>query len=140
MIFVRLAQQNPFARLEGTPYPSEAKALHHRLAWVYAQRIRPVAKSVLVVLAYHHMPAGEGIFPSLETVASMTGFSKRTVQDALNRLEADGWIKRTQRRLRGKQSSNLYVIRQANYRGQELPSDRGRELPSDRGQELLPNR
>lgn len=51
-------------------------------------------------------------FPSLKTVATMIGVSRKTIQRALDGLTAKGWISRTLRREEGKKeyTSTLYTI------------------------------
>ena len=99
--------------MEGTAYPSKAE-MHVRNTWVYAQRIPGIDKSVLLALVHCDGETGKGIFPSLATVASMTGHARSTVQDAIKRLEAAGWLTHIQRDVNGRKTSNLYIVKQAN--------------------------
>jgi hypothetical protein len=53
----------------------------------------PACKAVLIGLANHAGPDGKEAFPSVKTLIRYTALSERTVQTALNRLEADGIIR-----------------------------------------------
>lgn len=47
----------------------------------------PTIKAVAKELAWYANDAGEDVFPAVETVASRTGYERRTVQKAFRRLE-----------------------------------------------------
>jgi hypothetical protein len=53
----------------------------------------PACKAVLNGLANHAAPDGKEAFPSVRTLIRYTCLSERTVQTALDRLEADGIIR-----------------------------------------------
>ena len=53
----------------------------------------PACKAVLIGLANHAGPDGKEAFPSEKTLVRYTCLSERTVQTALDRLEADGIIR-----------------------------------------------
>jgi len=53
----------------------------------------PACKAVLVGLANHAAPDGKEAFPSVRTLIRYTDLSERTVQTALDRLEAAGVIR-----------------------------------------------
>jgi len=53
----------------------------------------PACKAVLIGLANHAGPDGKEAFPSVKTLIRYTALSERTVQTALDRLEADGIIR-----------------------------------------------
>lgn len=53
----------------------------------------PACKAVLIGLANHVAPDGKDTFPSEKTLARYTCLAKRTVQTALDRLEAGGIIR-----------------------------------------------
>lgn len=55
-------------------------------------RPNPACKAVLIGLANHAGPDGTAAFPSIRTLRRYTGLSRRAVQNALDRLEADGVI------------------------------------------------
>ena len=88
--------------------------MYDRNTWVYAQRIPGIDKTVLLALVWHDGQGGTGIWPSLATVAAMTGHARSTVQDAIKRLEAVGWLTHIQRDVNGRKTSNLYIVKQAN--------------------------
>ena len=107
--------------MEAEPYPAQRV---ERFAWVFAQRIgprrdhakkhagNPAAKMVLMALVAHDMPAGRGIFPSIDRLAEMTELDRATVIRALAKLRKGGWIVRHKARRRGHQGSNSYVVQQ----------------------------
>ncbi len=53
----------------------------------------PACKAVLIGLANHAGPDGKEAFPAVRTLIRYTCLSERTVQTALDRLEADGIIR-----------------------------------------------
>jgi hypothetical protein len=53
----------------------------------------PACKAVLIGLANHAAPDGKEAFPSVRTLVRYTCLSERTVQTALDRLEAGGIIR-----------------------------------------------
>jgi hypothetical protein len=53
----------------------------------------PACKAVLIGLANHAAPDGKEAFPSEKTLVRYTCLAKRTVQTALDRLEAGGIIR-----------------------------------------------
>ena len=116
--------------LEGAPYPGRGAPLHIRNRWAYAQRISGVDKSVLLALVHFDMPGEDGIFPSLATLARMTGFSRSTVQEAVKRLESDGWIKHETRHNNGKRTSSLYHIVYTGSRSAVIPAPGIRPIPA----------
>lgn len=78
--------------------------------WAFNAPVQPSgAKFVLVVLADHADKAGY-CYPGQELIAAKTGQTGRSVRAHLARLEADGWIARTKRRARGKQTSDGYNL------------------------------
>ena len=101
----------PVCGFERAPYPAGKV---ERYDWVLDQPIAdPIAKLVLFALISHDKPGGEGIFPSHERLARMTGLSRRAVVNALARLRKAGWVERHKGRRRdGRQGTNRYTIRQ----------------------------
>ena len=102
----------------GRPYPGGMQ----RFARVKAQPVGGTRdKSVLRALIGYDLPGGSGIFPSAATLAEDTEWNKRSVREALRSLQESGWIavRRHRHRVRGRQSSNSYRIRQAG--GQACP-------------------
>ena len=96
--------------LSGSAYPAQKV---ERFDWVFAQRIdSPTQRLVLLALVAHDMPGGQGIFPSIDRLATMTGLGRRAVIYALDGLRDAGWIERSKVRRRGRQGSNEYTIRQ----------------------------
>ena len=116
----------PACGFERTPYPA---GTFQRFRWVFEQEIDATAKLVLLALVSHDMPGGGAglVFPSQERLARMTGLGRRSVINALNRLERGGWIAREKTRRRGRQASNQYVIG-PQYRVHEVHSDRVHEV------------
>lgn len=49
-------------------------------------------------------------YPSVDTIAQETGYSRRTVQLSTKRLEKEGYISKIYRKSRGKQYSNYYCL------------------------------
>ena len=79
----------PACGFERAPYPAGKV---ERYDWVLDQPIAdPIAKLVLFALISHDKPGGNGIFPSQERLARMTGLSRRAVVNALARLRKAGW-------------------------------------------------
>ena len=106
--------------MAGRPYPDGRM---ERYRWAFDQDVLmrdadgrtktdTTAKFVLCTLVHFDGP-NRAVFPSVETMARMTGLSARSVKRAIHRLESVGWIVRQKRRYRGKQSTNKYRIRQA---------------------------
>lgn len=66
----------------------------HALSWVFRHSEATLgARLVLLVLADHAKDDGTFAWPSVETMAAQARLSKRAVQAALRRLEADGHIR-----------------------------------------------
>ena len=105
--------------LAGMPYPGGGLA---RYQWVYDQRVVELrddrearsmaARAVLLALVHFDGPKGL-VFPSIALLADMANCSARTVNEALAWLERHGWIVREQRHHRGRRTSNVYSIQQA---------------------------
>jgi hypothetical protein len=78
--------------------------------WVWQQRVRRVVQHVLLYLAERADEDGQ-CWPSVETIAEVTGWRERAVRYALDRLEQAGLIKRERRhRSDGARSSDLIVL------------------------------
>ena len=110
--------------LQGAPYPSKS---FRRFKWVWAQRLGPRDKSVLLALVHHDMPNGTGIFPSVATLVEMTSYKERAMQNALKSLRDADWIEIEHRYTpAGRQKSSLYVIKQPELAGvQDVHPPRG---------------
>ena len=66
------------------------------LQWAWAQDgLSGTEKNVLVALAYKANGDGDAIWPSIETLVSMTSLSRSTVVEVRGRLEKRGLIERT---------------------------------------------
>ena len=66
--------------------------------WAWRQKVGPTAKSVLTALADCHNSETGACFPSIDTLAEMTELSRRSVINALEKLESLGTIRRFLRR------------------------------------------
>lgn len=81
-----------------------------KLKWAFALRIKPVEKVILLALVKMADHDGKS-YPSIRTLARLCCVSERTVQRALKRFEANGWLKIEARwRLGLGQSSNRYQL------------------------------
>lgn len=65
---------------------------------------------ILLVICYHHHDKTGECFPSYDTIAAETGFKRRKVIYAATELEANGLIIRQERRIKGHQGSNHFVL------------------------------
>lgn len=74
---------------------------------VRASQLPAIARHVAMTLVTYAGKAGEA-YPSVETLADGTGWKRRTVIDALNSLEAEGWLTRVKRGQKGR--STLYRL------------------------------
>ena len=82
---------------------------HHEVVFAVLlfRGITPTQKLVLAVLASFADKDGKSIFPSYQTIADQTGYSRRAVIRAVKDLCALGLISKRQERL---SSSNIYEI------------------------------
>lgn len=81
------------------------------ITWAYQQVVTPsAAKFVLVTLA--DTANGDGYsYPGQKTLAARTGQSERSVREHLAMLEAEGYIRRSQRRRQdGSRTSDAYNL------------------------------
>ena len=65
---------------------------------------------VLFMVCMHHHDKTGACFPSYETIAQATGFSRRKTIDLVADIEANGLIARQLRRVDGRQSSNNFML------------------------------
>ena len=65
--------------------------------------------ALFIIAMHHHDRTGE-CYPSYETIAKACGFSRRKVIDLVADLEANGLVIRQQRRVKGHQGSNHFVL------------------------------
>lgn len=83
---------------------------HAAREWAWHQNLKPIPKSVLVVLGDHANDAGV-CWPRIAIIAEKVGVSKRTVQRAIHLLVQRGLITVEQRyRSDGSHSSNRYRL------------------------------
>ena len=83
---------------------------HAAREWAWRQNLKPIPKSVLVVLSDHADGAGV-CWPRIATIAEKVGVSRRTVQRSIQHLAQRGLISVKQRyRNDGSHSSNLYRL------------------------------
>ena len=102
---------------------------HAAREWAWRQNLKPIPKSVLVVLGDHANDAGV-CWPRIATIAEKVGVSKRTVQRALQHLVSRGLISVKQRyRNDGSHSSNLYRLHLDRGVSVSPPPDRGDTTP-----------
>ena len=73
--------------------------------------VKPTSVVVYAVLAEHAAADAGECWPSVARIARRGNVSERTVQTAIQELEATGWITVTARAEDGTQQSNLYRIR-----------------------------
>lgn len=64
---------------------------------------------LFTIAAYHHDKTG-ACFPSYQTLAEETGFSRRKIIDLVADIEANGLLFRQKRRANGHQGSNQFVL------------------------------
>lgn len=71
----------------------------HRWTWERALRersaiegMRPVDQHIALMLATHADPAGDGIRPSVATLAKAVGKGRSSVSESLKHLRESGWI------------------------------------------------
>ena len=84
-------------------------------AWDAPIKGKPVAKLVLMCLVDHANEDGE-CFPSQRRIADRVGVTVKSVQTNLAWLEAEGFIRRGQRRRNdGSRTSDLYRLPRAAY-------------------------
>ena len=97
--------------LAGDEYP---QGRIERYRWAFDQEIADgSAKAALLALVHFDGRGSAGVFPSQALLARMTGFSERTIRDAVGRLESARWIVRVERRKAGWRTSDRYTIQQA---------------------------
>ncbi|MCD1619154.1 helix-turn-helix domain-containing protein [Salipiger manganoxidans] len=67
-------------------------------------------RHALLILAAHHHDKTGACFPSYDTIAEETGFSRRKVIGLVSELEANGLLFKQKRRANGHQGSNQFVL------------------------------
>lgn len=102
---------------------------HAAREWAWRQNLKPIPKSVLVVLGDHANDAGV-CWPRIATIAEKVGVSKRTVQRSIQHLAQRGLITVEQRyRSDGSHSSNRYRLHLERGVSVSPPPDRGDTTP-----------
>ncbi len=83
----------------------------YSLAWKTSFPGKPLKKLVLLCLADYTNDHEGYAWPSYDTMVDRCGASRRGIINAVNELEADGWLRREQRtRNDGQPTSNAYWI------------------------------
>ena len=83
--------------------------------WVRTNRTQQTARARAVLMALVlHVDIEGRCHPSMETLASITGYSKRTVQRAIQELEDDGFI-RCRRSRDGRTSTRYQLLAHRNH-------------------------
>lgn len=95
------------------------------LVWAVKSDVGGADKLVLLCLADHHNGETKDCYPSIERIALWCGMSRRTVQRALERLEAEGLVRRRKRSDGGLQRSTQYDLRGDNMTLQGCQNDTG---------------
>ena len=68
--------------------------------WAYAQPVQPAGRKFILVAVADFADAEGRAFPGVDTLAVMTGQDERSVRRHLEALEAEGYLKRVERRRR----------------------------------------
>jgi len=91
-----------------TNYPPHSRPTH---AFMDDESIDPKAKYILLHLARYLDATKLSAYPSYDTLARKTGFSRRTVISKMKLLVAEGYLDKEHRRTaKGGQTSNLYTL------------------------------
>jgi GntR family transcriptional regulator len=102
---------------------------HAAREWAWRQNLKPIPKSVLVVLGDYANDAGV-CWPRIATIADKVGVSPRTVQRAIQHLVQRGLITVDDRyRSDGSHTSNLYRLHLDQGVSVSPPPDRGDTTP-----------
>ena len=94
--------------------------------------VSPTEKLVLIALADYAQDKGGGLdcWPSVGTIASITGFSERAVKGATAKLVTKGLLQKTARhRQNGSDSSRLYTLNITLGAGGAPEAGEGQEVP-----------
>ncbi len=84
---------------------------HEYTSWAYAQEIPGAGRKFVLVALADRANADGYSFPGQKSLASMTGQSERTVREHLEWLEAEGFIRREERRRKdGTRTSDAYYL------------------------------
>ena len=94
----------------GVSPPKSGWALSDRLDWALALQVSPPARFVAVAIV-RHTGAETGLaWPSLATLAGLTGYSKATVKRAVRELEKGAHFDITRLKIGRKNTSNRYRV------------------------------
>lgn len=74
------------------------------------KQLSPIEQLVLIQLVGNWWKRDEPPFPAMRTLAARVGASERQVHRAIVRLEADGFLKRVKRKMKGVIASNAYDL------------------------------
>lgn len=80
------------------------------IKWAFKQPVSPTEKLVLLCIADHAHEKTQQCWPSVATIASESGYSRRTVFYAIESLVELGFISRDERFNRNRQTSNRYTV------------------------------
>ena len=84
---------------------------HEYTSWAYAQEIPGAGRKFVLVALADRANADGYSFPGQKSLASMTGQSERTVREHLEWLEAEGYVRREERRRKdGTRTSDAYYL------------------------------
>lgn len=97
-------------------------------------RMSNVQRLVLLTLAFHHNDRTNQCNPAVDTLATETGLSARTVQFATRELAASGLITVATRTVHGVQTSNQYDL----FGTPKMSSTPRRERPSTKSNGMHP--
>src|SRR5262249_46048375 len=89
---------------------------------LYSQAKR-TAQHFLLLIASYAENDGTGAYPSLQTLANLSGYTERTVQTYIKRLETDKHIAVERQKEPGKRPHNRYTILRPWHR-EETPTER----------------
>jgi hypothetical protein len=96
------------------------------MAWTWAAKTSPNEKLVLLALAWHCHESDE-CYPSIGRIVDMSGLSERSVQRALQVLNANKLI--TTVATRGGHASNTYRLKVIHTPATQTPQGRQRDTP-----------
>lgn len=84
---------------------------HEYTSWAYAQEIPGAGRKFVLVALADRANADGYSFPGQKGLASMTGQSERTIREHLEWLEAEGYVRREERRRKdGTRTSDAYYL------------------------------
>ena len=91
---------------------------HHRWTWERALRdrsaaegMKPAAQHLALVLATYADPAGDGIYPTVETLMKVTGKGRSSILATLKELRESGWVEQESRGSNLSGKASRYVLK-----------------------------